>query len=85
MEARGSKVKGAIGVSVSPFPRAPAASDLWGCGPRRQAPARWPQVLPRATRDEFPLTKDRPRHFFIFKSLPLKVLTIAAIRPSWVS
>jgi hypothetical protein len=24
-------------------------------------------------------------HFFIFKSLPLKVLTIAAMSPSWVS
>ena len=37
--------------------------------------ARWPQALLRATSGGM-------RHFFIFKSLPLKVLTIATINPS---
>jgi hypothetical protein len=34
-----------------------------------------PKALPRATSGGM-------RHFFIFKSLPLKVLTIATINPS---
>ena len=45
---------------------------------------KWPQALLRATWGGFSPLKPEP-HFFIFKSLPLKVLTIATISPSWVS
>jgi hypothetical protein len=44
-----------------------------------------PKAPPRATRGRISLYRKSERHFFIFKSLPLKVLTIAAINPSCVS
>jgi hypothetical protein len=44
-----------------------------------------PKALPGATDGRFSFYRSPSVHFFIFKSLPLKVLTIATINPSWVS
>jgi hypothetical protein len=65
------------------------ATGLGSCARRFQNPNSGPRLTsrPNVTPEVAPGAPEATRndHFFIFKSAPLKVLTMATMSPSWVS